>query len=153
MPEFLFPQQSCGNLLARVAKRGKAHISSSAPPQSRIEPVNKTHFTPGGTERLWLSGAVLSDSNSQSRQDFCGLLERKGRPPGVDSDHRAPDPGSLKPARSREIEKRRLRAGRFLATQRQEVLSTLDGRRDFPQKLLQILIPLNEIDIGGIDNQ
>src|SRR6185437_8151374 len=47
----------------------------------------------------------------------------------------------------------RLRAGGFLAPQRQEVLCAFDGLRDLTQQLLQIFVAFNEIDLGGINDQ
>jgi hypothetical protein len=46
-----------------------------------------------------------------------------------------------------------LRAGRFLAPQRQKVLRPLDGRRNLLQQFLQILIALHEVNLGSIHDQ
>lgn len=47
----------------------------------------------------------------------------------------------------------RLRRRGFLTPERQEILRALDRRRNFPQKLLQIFVSFDEVDIRCIDDQ
>src|SRR6266496_4987983 len=46
-----------------------------------------------------------------------------------------------------------LRAGCFLAAQRQEVLRALDRGGDFSQQLLQVFVALDEVDLRRVHDQ
>src|SRR6267143_615416 len=61
--------------------------------------------------------------------------------------------GDYLPTTADQRPKTTLRAGRFLAPQRQKILRALDRGGDFFQQLLQVFVAVDEVDLGRVHDQ
>src|ERR1700675_2663184 len=66
---------------------------------------------------------------------------------------RRTNPRCRRPSSQKSRHPTNLRAGRFLAPQWQEILRTLDRRRDFFQQFLQVFVAIDKVDLGRVHDQ